>query len=482
MNYAIATGHARTTEAAELILRSGGNVWDAAIAAHWTMCISEPCMASLGGAGIALLSTENGQVEQLDFFCQTPKLVNKEADELVDILVDFGSTQEHYFVGHASIAVPGTVAGLFAIHDRYGSIPMTELVQPAIDACKNGVTLNNFQQYDLRLLKEIQKLDPYLIDQFLDLDLNVLASGQITKNEKLADTFDFISREGPRSFYEGEVAQLFFKNHIGNGHCSPVDFKEYKVGWSTPQRLAVGEDIFYLPSRPSLGGYLLSKYLGIFKTAQGNTADRWAASFLNMRSIRADLWTYVDALDQNKSYNPFTRGTSHFSIMDEKGNAIALTSTIGEGAGIVIPDTGIHLNNMLGEEALLPQGLHSWIPDQRLDSMTTPVIVQDKNHQTQIAIGSAGAKRIPFVTAQCIEHVINGMDMQVAINQPRIYDDGKVIQVEPGISLKPTESETNYWEDQNLFFGGIQGVQRMGNQLRAGADLRRLGDAKMISV
>ena len=480
MKYAIATGHYSTTEAAELVIRSGGNVWDAAIAAHWAMCMSEPCMASLGGAGIAMISTEKGAVEQLDFFCQTPQRFNQDADELIDVLVDFGSTEEHYFAGHASIAVPGTVAGLFALHERYGSIPMTELVQPAMAICRDGVVLNNFQQYDLSLLKKIQELDSYLRDQFLDNHSEVLASGQITKNPSLVDTLDFLSRDGMRAFYEGEIAQLFFSIHEGRGHCVSSDFSNYKARWSVPGRLEIGERIMHVPSRPSLGGYVLAEYIKEFKENKGTVEDRWAKAFVSIRDIRADLWTYVDGIDDGSAYNPFTRGTSHFSIMDEKGNAISLTSTIGEGSGVVIPDTGIHLNNMLGEEGLLPNGLNTWRLDQRLDSMTTPVIVTDKQNRPCIAIGSAGAKRIPFVIAQCVQHILNGMDIQEAINHPRLYDDGNSIQVEPGISLEAIAVEQNYWEEQNLFFGGIQGVQKKVDDLRAGADPRREGSAVII--
>jgi len=477
--YAIATGHERTTAVVEDILHAGGNVFDGAIAAHFAMCITEPCMASLGGAGLAMLATADQGVQLLDFFCQTPRHKKKDVKNLDEVLVDFGGTQEHYYAGSASIAVPGTLAGLFAIHDRYGSMPMSVLVRPAISYCKEGITLNTFQQYDLSLLKNIQLLHPYLSAQFMDEHQDVKRVGAITRNPDLADALDYIGREGSRAFYEGDILSVFLKEH--DGHLNREDFQAYDVQWQNPRSFNVQERVLYYPSRPSLGGFLLRHFLSDLSDKKHISTKDWSEAYVNMRPTRSDLWNMISTEDNDDPLQPMQRGTSHFSIMDDQGNAIALTSTIGEGSGVVIPGTGIHMNNMLGEEALMPGGLHSWQVAQRLDSMTTPILIGSANQQITAALGSAGAKRIPFITAQVLSHYLSHGDMQRAIDHPRLYDDLNILQVEPGLDVSEINRDLNQWLSQNLYFGGVQGVGFNRNgQLVAGADKRREGSAVLI--
>ncbi len=155
MQHAISAGHEKTLEVAKLILENGGNAFDAAIACHFAMFITEPCMASAGGAGFALAKPKNQAPLFFDFFCQTPQHKHKRTTDFFEVIVDFGSEKEGFHIGLGSAAVPGTIAGLFEIHRRYGTMPMKDLVSPAIAFANEGVLLNTFQAYDLQLLKPI---------------------------------------------------------------------------------------------------------------------------------------------------------------------------------------------------------------------------------------------------------------------------------------------------------------------------------------
>ena len=145
MSYAISGGHQKTIEAAEIILQQGGNAVDAAIAAYLVSFISEPCMASLGAGGFAMIN-DTKEVKLVDFFCQTPLSKKSEPEqEFFPVVVDFGNTKEAFHVGKGSIAVPGAIAGIYKMHEVWGRLPMTELIEPALKWANQGIKLDKFQ-------------------------------------------------------------------------------------------------------------------------------------------------------------------------------------------------------------------------------------------------------------------------------------------------------------------------------------------------
>ena len=145
MPYAISGGHQKTIEAAEIILSQGGNAVDASIAAYLVSFIAEPCMASLGAGGFAMVN-DTQSIKMIDFFCQTPKKKQKvEHQEFLPIVVDFGNTTEEFQVGKGSIATPGAIAGIYKMHEIWGKIPLTEIFQPAIQWSKEGVKVDKFK-------------------------------------------------------------------------------------------------------------------------------------------------------------------------------------------------------------------------------------------------------------------------------------------------------------------------------------------------
>ena len=159
-NFAIAAGHEAVVETAKEVLKAGGNAFDAVVAAFVAGWIAEPCMTGAGGGAFVNLITETGKTYLLDFFCQTPKQKRPSNQiEFFPVEVNFGTATEIFHIGKGSTAVPGAVAGIFAIHEHFGTIPMKELIQPAIDLAKNGVVINNFQYLDFELLETILRQD-----------------------------------------------------------------------------------------------------------------------------------------------------------------------------------------------------------------------------------------------------------------------------------------------------------------------------------
>jgi len=207
MNGAIACGHIKTAQVAEEVLKAGGNAFDAAIAASMAMFITEPCMSSLGGGGFALIKTANGIIKTLDFFCQTPKRKSEE-QQLIPVEIDFGNTTERYYAGHGASAVPGIPAMLNTLHKELGSIPFKELTQPAIQLCKEGIELNWFQNYDLKLLGKLFAISPHQSRHLFSEEGLPKPIGTRTIMPELANTLDFFANEGISDFYRGDIAQL----------------------------------------------------------------------------------------------------------------------------------------------------------------------------------------------------------------------------------------------------------------------------------
>jgi len=161
MNFAIAAGHDATADTALEILKSGGNAFDAAIAAMMTAFVAEPGMTSGGGGAFANVRKADGTCMIFDFFSQTPKHKRPASEvDFFPIEVDFGTTIEVFHVGKGSTAVPGSIAGLFALHEQLGTLPMERLIEIPVQFAKEGVLINQFQHYDYKLLENIFRIDP----------------------------------------------------------------------------------------------------------------------------------------------------------------------------------------------------------------------------------------------------------------------------------------------------------------------------------
>jgi gamma-glutamyltranspeptidase/glutathione hydrolase len=172
--------------------------------------------------------------------------------------------------------------------------------------------------------------------------------------------------------------------------------------------------------------------------------------------------------------------TTHISVLDAEGRACSATCTNGEGSGVVVPGTGMHINNVMGEEDLNPLGFHRHPAGRRMPSMMAPSIVMHDG-EVELVLGSAGSNRIRSALLQTIVGVVDhGMDVRRAVDAPRVHFEGGVLYVEPGINLGELvlgDTHVVRFGALNLFFGGVQAVQRRGERLTGAGDPRRGGVA-----
>lgn len=493
-NFAISAGHKATLSAAKEVLLAGGNAVDAAIAAYWMMFVAEPCMASAGAGGFALVKMGN-QISNVDFFCQTPLYKRPiEGLDFYGVDVDFGNEIETFHIGKGSSAVPGTIAGIFDMHAKWGELPMKELTSQAIKGATEGVKLDRFQALDFQLLKDIFSADPEQRGTFFN-EQGIKVEGDLIRMEQYADFLTAISLEGKDLFYKGEISKKIANDYLVGGQLSRRDFEEYQVHFVNPIHYNWHNHNVYLTNLPSAGGLIIADILSQIGTQLDGAQPLSNQHFsvleeafkivLNRSKDKKLLINHLSnipsiSIPQTSAHSgDQTKGTSHISIVDGEGNAIALTTSIGEGNGYFIPGTQMQMNNMLGEAALLPKGFHSWQPNTRLRSMMTPALVTDNNHDLQLVIGSGGAGRIPYAIAQTIINTfILDLGLHEATQLPRVYYDGQKTQIEEGFDVGIPKSTQNIWKEKTLFFGGTNGIQRLGDKNSAVADQRRFGVAE----
>ena len=480
---AVATGHELTSKAAIEILKAGGNAIDAAIAAYAVACIAEPAMASLAAGGFAMIHFE-GRTHCLDFFCQTP--VNKEKDARLDpIPVDFGTAQEQYYSGIGSVAVPGATKGLFAMHKRFGTLPMKDVFAQAIELCRSGVALTPFQSYDLELLHSVFSKEKRGREIFCD-DNGLKSTGDVIHMTALADFLEVLSLEGEDLFYQGEIAKQI--NEISQtlrGHIRYEDLATYKVAWPSPHEIPFSGAQVMMPPAPSMGHALMRAFLKGWPNEKAKIYSTDHLTHLLEAGARfKDLLNYQEALfaaaGMEHSGQTKWTGTSHMNICDQKGNAVAMTFSIGEGSGIFLDGSDIHLNNMLGEPSLLPNGLNSWNQGTRLASMMSPTMIFDEEGLAYM-MGSGGAERISSQLAQAIILLLQyGLSLEEAIRAPRTYFSKERFEVEPGFEpLNMKNDPSRYWDKTSLYFGGVHAIGLRGG-LSAHGDDRREGHSKVL--
>lgn len=486
---AIAAGHQDTLEAAEEILRAGGNAFDAAIAACFSLFASEPCMGSAGAGGFAMCHSVAEGTHVLDFFTQTPSTKDLERDlDFRAIEVDFGSEKEIYHIGKASIAVPGMIAGLHEIHERFGTIPMRILVQHAQELSKRGATIDSFGETVMGLLKPILHIEPSAREVFFN-DGVIKTQGDKLVYPHLSGFLDFIAEEGARGFYSGEIGEKVSTDiYEGGGFLTRTDFESYRARWSKPMRMPYHGMSLCLPNGPSLGGAimaLLDHHAREDKFPFTELLLKVKEEIHDTGGIKHTMDRLLPSLEYRyQGAGMASKGTSHFSIIDKQGNAIALTTSLGEGSGYWIPGTDMQLNNMLGETYLLPDGHHSWALDSRMNSMMTPVLILDANEKLAYAGGSGGAGRIPYAIYQVLEGVYGkGLSLEEATAAPRQHWHEGTLHYEAGSNLTGMRADREHreWDEQSLFFGGVNSILRNASgRLRAAGDMRRSGASKVL--
>lgn len=513
----VAAGHPQTAAAGRIMLEQGGNAFDAAIASVLTACVTESTLTSLGGGGFLLAHTAQGDSCLFDFFCQTPKTpLSLDAVDFYPVTLNFGGALQTFHIGKGAIAVPGMVAGIFAAHRRLGRLPFSILIEPAIEAARRGFTVNAFNAYTYRLLEPILRQEAES-ERFYAPDGERLREGEQARLPQFAEFLEQLARYGPDWFYQGELAHHALDYLQVGSALTPTDWSDYRVERRSPLKTTYRHYQLLTNPPPSSGGILIAFALKLLESvnlsdyplgspsqiqlfsrvmALTNQARRQELdSFLHQADIDQRFLNgdrhldYRDQLEQHLTHlNHLNKlgSTTHISVLDEDGNAASLTSSNGEGSGCVIPETGIMLNNMLGEADLNPQGFYRWRPQQRLSSMMSPSLVLASG-MPKLVLGSGGSNRIRSAILQVICHCLDyQLPLTPAIAHSRLHWEAQQLDLEPNADPHILDTlsfddgtQATHWTEHNMFFGGVHGVELQADgQLQGAGDPRRTGSVE----
>ena len=502
---AIACGHAVTAAAAREALQAGGNAFDAVTAAHAAACVAEPVLASLGGGGFLLAHPADSDPLIYDFFVQTPiERGERGALEFYPVEVDFGGVSQEFHIGIGATATPGAVRGLFEIHQDLCRLPLAQLLRPAIAAAREGVAITPLQRYMMHVIAPIYTATAEAKRIYAGGGDAMPEAGDVLRQPALADTFEALLAEGPALFHRGELAKgIVAACEEHGGQLSAADLADYRVERRRPLAIRHRDAAVHTNPPPSTGGALIAFALRDMEAAgpPGDEATRMVRIARAMRAanvargqmapgelLNVGLTDGQTAADGETLR--FSRGTTHISVIDGEGNLAAMTLSNGEGCGRLVPDTGVMLNNMLGEADLSPDGWHRWRPDTRVASMMAPTLLAIG--ERRFALGSGGSNRIRSAILQTIERLTDGMAVQDAVDAPRIHVEGDLLSIEGGVSPLSDEAlaaafpNVERWPDKNLFFGGVHvaGVRQNAGGKRefvAVGDARRGGEGVVLA-
>ncbi len=498
----VACGHDATASAAARVLESGGNAADAAIAAALAATVAEPLLCSLGGGGHAVIQADGRAPIALDCFTHTPRQRRLDGLDFYPILGNFGTDTQEFHVGMASIATPGLPAGLIAISQRYGRLPLAELCAPAVELARDGVALNRIQHYALHILEPIVRAteDSARLFGLADARAPIPPAGSRVSNPSLADFLEHFGRDGADGFYRGELAQrLAADSAHGGGHLGLQDLARYRAQWRRPLSWRYRDAQIWSTPPPAFGGMMLALACGAMAPRLGQAAfgdpahiEALCAAMAQTEDLRVELEQpalLACARGLRATFDRLLpaaaisrRGTTHISVEDGGGLAVSMTLSNGEGSGYVLPGTGIILNNMLGEEDINRGGFHAWPTNRRLASMMAPLILR-RNGERWL-LGSGGSNRIRTALLQVISALVDfRQPLDLAIAAPRLHLERGLLAVEmpnggwparTGEWLTEAHRDARCWPERNMYFGGVHGV----GPDSAAADPRRQGAAR----
>jgi len=528
----IAAGHSQTAAAGAEMLKMGGNAVDAAVAAAFASFVVESSLVNIGGGGIAQVFSSNaGQATVYDFFSNMPGLSpnNGTSPHHLDfrkILVNFGSALQPFYIGRGSVAVPGAVAGLCQMIDERGTLSLSQILAPAIRMARDGVVLTEAQAFTTELLKPILTDTPEIAAIYAPGG-EFISPGQTLYFSALADTLEQLAQAGALLFYTGSVAQKILADQQAyNGLLTETDLTSYSVFQTAPIRIDYRGYTVLLPPPSSGGGALIAFGLKLLATIplsklshngfehirilseamrltnmaraewEGNmdnnsnsTSGKGVETLLsdsnirNYRRILSKVLAHEETVvETNTSKGP--ANTTHISVADADGTLVSITTSAGENAGFIVGDTGVMLNNMLGETDLHPNGFHRLPPGQRIMTMMSPTLVLHQGRPI-LAVGSGGSNRLRSAILQVISNVLDfEMPLAEAVEAPRMHFEENELQLEGGIAPQVADQfqaagySVNQWPQRNMFFGGTHAVAYQSQQNDASPSWVAAGDPR----
>jgi gamma-glutamyltranspeptidase/glutathione hydrolase len=516
MRGAVAAGHPLTAEAGARVLAEGGNAVDACVGAAFVSWVAESTLTGPGAGGFMLVhQARDRSIRLLDHFVTVPGLglPRGASGEMDEVAVDFSpESRQLYRIGPASCAVPGAAAGLGEAHRRFGSLPWRVLLEPAIEHARNGVALNQPQAFLHEILDVILRHTPEG-EELYGSDRDRLVEGDVLVMADLARTLERLAEHGAADLSTGELARAVSEHvRAGGGLITLRDLAEYRVIQRRPVRVPFLGHEFVSNPPPSTGGLLIGlglRLLDRLGVAGGaGTAEAMAQLVEIMREQEAarggpfarELYRgglarrlYDDGELDAAAARIRTRlpelqqGTTHIAVVDGEGNAASLTASTGAGSGVIVPGTGIQLNNMLGEFDLAVTGGITR-PGLRFTSAMAPSFVL-RDGRPRLVVGSAGSLRLRGAILQIVVNVVaHGLGVQEAIERPRVHFETPLVQVEGGNDpaevdrLESLGYELGRWRGRNLFFGGAAGVELLEDgTLAAAGDPRRGGRGVVVA-
>ncbi len=449
------------------ILKKGGNAIDAAIATQLALAVVYPGAGNIGGGGFMLARLKDGTIDALDYREKAPSKAstNMYIGETGEAIPDLS------VVGHLASGVPGTVAGLEESHKKYGKLPWKDLVQPSVDLALNGFVLTEKEAEGMKYIQEdLKKYNSVLPTQLINDDWK---AGDTIWHTDLGHALERIRDNGRAGFYEGQTAKdIVEEMSRGNGLITYEDLKNYNAVWRAPITTQYkGYKVISMPP-PSSGGVALfqllksvekqpmkewgwnsvktvhlmteaerrayadrSVYLGDpdFIKVPVETLTSEAYVTARMSNFQLDMATPSSAVKEGDISMTESEETTHLSVVDKEGNAVAVTTTLngGYGSHVVVAGSGFFLNNEMDDFSVKPGAPNMYgavggeankiEPGKRMLSSMTPTIVE-KEGQLFMVVGTPGGTTIITSVFQTILNVIDhGMNMQEAVEAKRIH-------------------------------------------------------------
>jgi len=458
---AVAAGHPATARVGHDALVAGGSAADAVAAMILAGCVAETIFTGLGGGGFATVySADTGAVECLDFFVAVPGLDGTRPGPGRAIQVRFGTVPVPYEVGGPTVAVPGTPAGVAALHDRFGRLPWHRIVAPAERLARQGVA---FPAAHAGLLPDIAPamlLGDGIAAYSDPATGRLLAAADLLHHPGLADTLAEYRRHGPGALMAGPVAEaLVTAVRADGGALSMDDLAAYGVVDEVPSDQPFG------PGRVRARATDLDDFAG-------------TAAALDVTAVHSGEPSRTQALVAALRAPARRAETTSVAAVDSEGNACAATHSLGLGSGIWAG--GIHANSMLGEGELIRGEL---VPGDRMGSMMVPLVVTDALGGLLLVAGAAGGSRIRPALLQVLAGVlIEGRTMAEAVAAPRLSCTPDAVHLEPGFAasvaraLRGAGERVVEWDAPRPYFGGVSAVGPGG----PAADPRRGGAAMSV--
>ena len=527
MRGVVAAGHPLTADVAADVLRDGGNAVDAAVAAVLMSFVAESPLTGPGAGGFMLVHTAGGEDHLLDFFVAAPGRGRPDARpaELQPIEIRFSDdAAQRFHIGAASCGVYGTPLGLCEALARFGTVALDGLVMRPARAARDGIQISPRGAYVLEVLGPILTSTPEARAIYAP-NGRLLRAGEWIRIPELGDLLDRLGAEGPRFLYEGDVAAAASEWVLDHGGLlTREDLAAYEVVERSPARARYrGREVLTNPP-PSSGGILIAYALDLLERLprpSGGGLDVRALVRVMERANRERTEEFSSALhsegylerllakeamdsaamevrgrlgsapraEASGSTGGGLGSTTHLSVLDADGACASVTCSNGSCSGVVVPETGMHLNNMLGEEDLNPLGHHRHEPGRRIPSMMAPTVVL-RDGQPELALGSAGSNRIRSAILQTIVGVVDdGLSAEEAVGRDRVHLEADLVEAEPGVDPRALEAlrDEGYavqrWTERNLFFGGVQAVARDAatGTVSGGGDPRRGGVSLVVA-